>query len=66
MKAKGSIVGVAVQPAPLCCDAARELPAGKDFHPHQAPRSLLPDSPQGRRCDCSYRLMMSYQQTEEG
>jgi hypothetical protein len=66
MKAKGSIVGVAVQPAPDCCDAARKLPAGEVYHPDQAPLLPLPDCPQGHRCGCVYRPVMTYQQAEKG
>jgi hypothetical protein len=66
MKAKGSIVGVTVQPAPNCCAAARKLPAGKVYHPDQAPLLPLPDCPQGHRCGCVYRPMMTYQQAERG
>jgi len=65
MKAKGSIVGVVVVPAADCCDAARKLPAGKVYHPDQAPLLPLPDCPQGRRCGCLYRPVMTYQQGED-
>ena len=61
MRAKGSITGVTIQPAKNCCDAARQLPENKIYHPDQAPRLPLPDCPQGRRCGCVYRPMMSYQ-----
>jgi len=64
MKAKGSILGVVVEPAPNCCEAARRLPAGKVYHPDQAPLLPLPDCPQGRRCGCLYRPVMTYQQYE--
>jgi hypothetical protein len=66
MKAKGAIVGVEVQPAPDCCEAARKLPAGKVYPPDRAPLLPLPDCPQGRRCGCVYRPVMTYQQTEVG
>jgi hypothetical protein len=61
MKAKGSIVGVTVQPAPNCCDAARDLPVNKVYHPDQAPLLPLPGCSQGRHCGCVYRPAMSYQ-----
>jgi len=66
MKAKGPIVGVVVQPALNCCDAAQRLPAGKVYHPDQAPLLPLSDCSQGRRCGCVYRPVMTYQQAEEG
>jgi len=65
MKAKGSIAGVVVQPATNCCDAARLLPAGKVYHPGEAPHLPLPDCPQGRRCGCVYRPVMTYARTDE-
>lgn len=65
MKAKGSIVGVAIQTAHDCCHAARNLPDGKVYHPDQAPLLPLPGCPQGRRCGCFYRPVMTYQQAEE-
>jgi hypothetical protein len=66
MKAKGSIVGVVVQPAPDCCTAARALAAGKVYHPDQAPLLPLPGCPQAGRCGCLYRPATSYQQADEG
>jgi hypothetical protein len=65
MKAKGSIVGVSVEPAPNSCDAARNLPTGKVYHPDNAPQLPLPDCPQGRRCGCIYRPVMAYQQSDK-
>ena len=64
MTAKGPIVGVVVEPAAECCDAARRLPAGKVYRPDQAPLLPLPDCPLGRRCQCLYRPVMSYQQAQ--
>jgi len=61
MKAKGSIIGVVVQPAGNCCEAARCLPAGEIYHPDHAPHLPLPDCTQGRRCSCVYRPVMSYE-----
>ena len=61
MRAKGSIAGVIIQTAPDCCEAARELPVDKVYHPDQAPLLPLPNCPQGRRCGCVYRPVMSYQ-----
>lgn len=65
MRAKGSIVGVAVEPAPDCCEAARALPAAKVYHPDDAPQLPLPSCPQGRHCGCVYRPVMTYQQVDE-
>ena len=65
MKAKGSIVGVVVHPAPDCCDAARQLSSGKVYHPTEAPRLPLPDCHKGNQCGCVYRPMMAYQQAGE-
>jgi hypothetical protein len=66
MKAKGPLVGVVVQPAPDCCDAAGKLAASKVYTPDQAPLLPLPDCPQGRRCGWLYRPVMTYQQVDEG
>jgi hypothetical protein len=62
MRAKGSIVGVTIQRSENCCDAARQLPANKVYHPDEAPRLPLPDCPQGRSCGCVYRPVMNYQE----
>lgn len=66
MKAKGSIAGVTIQPSHNCCEAARQLPGNKLYHPDEAPRLPLPDCPQGRRCGCVYRPVMTYERTKEG
>jgi hypothetical protein len=63
MKAKGSIVGVAVETAPDCCDLARHLSADTVFMPNEAPHLPLPDCPQGLACQCIYRPIMKYQRT---
>jgi hypothetical protein len=65
MKAKGSIVGVVIEPAPNCCDLARLLTAGEVYHPDVAPALPLPGCPQGRSCGCVYRPMMGYQEANE-
>ncbi len=65
MKAKGPIVGVVIQPSANCCEAARQLPGGKVHDPVGAPRLPLPGCPQGRRCGCVYRPVMSYQRADE-
>ena len=65
VKAKGSIVGVILKAAPDCCQAARELPVSKIYHPDQAPVLPLPNCPQGRNCGCVYRPLMSYQKSAE-
>ncbi len=61
MRAKGSIVGVTVECSPQCCEAARQLAAGKTYKPDEAPRLPLPGCSQGRHCGCVYRPVMSYQ-----
>jgi hypothetical protein len=61
MKAKGSIVGVVVHAARDCCEAARQLPPSRIYHPKEAPHLPLPACPLGNRCGCVYRPMMSYQ-----
>jgi hypothetical protein len=63
MRGKGSIVGVTIQRAEDCCNAARQLPEGNTYHPDEAPRLPLPDCPQGRRCGCVYRPVMTYERT---
>jgi hypothetical protein len=63
MKGKGSIVGVCITPGPECCEFARQLPADQVYEPEQAPRLPLAQCPQGRRCGCVYRPVMSYQRT---
>jgi len=63
MKAKGSIVGVAIHPAPDCCEAARQLPVNKIYHPDEAPTVPLPNCSQARHCGCVYRPVMSYQES---
>lgn len=63
MKGKGSIAGVVVELGPDSCDAARNLPAGEVYHPDHAPHLPLPNCPQGRRCGCVYRPLMTYQQS---
>ena len=63
MRAKGSIVGVVIQRAQNCCDAARQLPENKIYLPDDAPRLPLLDCPHGRRCGCVYRPVMSYERT---
>ena len=65
MRAKGSIIGVAIEPGSNCCDAARKLQMGKVYHPDDAPQLPLPDCPLGRRCGCVYRPVMAYQQANE-
>lgn len=65
MRAKGSIVGVVVEPAPDCCDAVRSLSPGLAYDPDSAPRLPLSDCTRGRHCGCVYRPVMSYQQTEK-
>jgi len=61
MRAKGSILGVAVSAGSDCCEAARSLPPDELYHPDNAPRLPLPDCPQKSRCACVYRPVMTYQ-----
>jgi hypothetical protein len=61
MRAKASIKGVVVQPSENCCEAARQLPKGRTYHPDEAPRLPLPGCSQGRCCACVYRPVMNYQ-----
>jgi hypothetical protein len=60
MRAKGSIAGVVVQPAPDCCDAARQLPVDRIYHPDEAPQLPLTNCSLGRHCGCVYRPAMTY------
>lgn len=60
MKAKGAIVGVAIDRPPDCCEAARRLPEGAVYRPEEAPRLPLPDCPRGGSCGCVYRPVMAY------
>ncbi|HTS72031.1 MAG TPA: hypothetical protein VMO17_23905 [Terriglobia bacterium] len=61
VKAKGSIVGVVIEPEADCCDAARRQPIDKVYHPDEAPLLPLAECPKGRRCGCVYRPVMSYE-----
>lgn len=61
LKAKGSIRGVVIQAAPDCCEAAKNMPTGKVYHPDEAPKLPLSECSQGRRCGCVYRPVMTYQ-----
>jgi hypothetical protein len=65
MKAKGSIVGVVIEPAPDCCTQVRQLPPTQLYPPHEAPLLPLAGCPLGRRCGCIYRPVMSYQRAGE-
>ncbi len=65
MRAKGSIVGVTIQPAKDRCEAAHRLNCSKVYHPDLAPELPLPECPQGCRCGCVYRPVMSYDQAKE-
>jgi hypothetical protein len=65
IKGKGSIVGVVIECAADCCEAARNLPAGRVYDPSEAPRLPLAGCPRGRHCGCVYRPIMSYQKPRE-
>ncbi len=64
MKAKGSIIGVRIELADDCCDLASQLPAKTIYRPDDAPHLPLPACPQGNRCGCVYRPVMSYEAEE--
>lgn len=64
MKAGGSIRGVSIQVGADSCPAAQALPAGKVYQPDEAPHLPLPGCPQGRHCKCTYRPVMTYQESE--
>ncbi|HEX6502327.1 MAG TPA: hypothetical protein VF011_03695 [Terriglobales bacterium] len=66
MRGKGSIVGVVVHAAEDCCDAARQLPEDRVYHPDEAPHLPLPQCSKGRRCACVYRPVMTYQSSKKG
>jgi hypothetical protein len=61
MKAKGSIVGVAIEIDPEACAAARELVPDALYDPASAPRLPLDGCSRGSRCRCVYRPVMTYQ-----
>jgi len=63
MKASGAIVGVSIQVASPGCLAAQALPAGKVYHPDEAPRLPLPGCTTKNQCHCVYRPVMGYQLT---
>jgi hypothetical protein len=62
IKAGGSIVGVRIEVAETCCAAAQQLAAGRVYHPDEAPHLPLPNCPLGKKCQCVYRPVMSYEQ----
>ena len=65
MKAKGSIVGVAIVIDEAGCEACKTLPADTVYHPDEAPYLPLPDCNKGRQCRCVYRPVMTYQQSND-
>lgn len=65
MKAGGSIRGVSIEVGQEACPAAADLPAGAIYHPDDAPRLPLPGCPRGRQCQCVYRPVMTYQESQE-
>jgi hypothetical protein len=62
IRAKGSIAGVVIELGPNCCEAARQLPVDKIYHPDEAPRLPLPICTMAQRCGCVYRPAMAYPQ----
>jgi hypothetical protein len=65
MKANGSIVGVRVHVAEQSCPLAQALPAGKVYHPDEAPQLPLAGCPLGHHCQCVYRPVMTYEQARD-
>ena len=61
MKAKGSIVGVAIVVDEDGCAACGELDATAVHHPDDAPHLPLPNCTKGNKCRCVYRPIMTYQ-----
>ncbi len=61
MKAKGSIVGVAISIDEDGCDACRQLDPGAITHPDDTPILPLEACSKGRACGCVYRPVMEYQ-----
>ncbi len=61
MKAKGSIAGVSITPAPYGCPACKKLDPRTVHDPDDAPHLPLPDCDQPDSCGCVYRPVMSYQ-----
>jgi hypothetical protein len=65
MRGKGSIVGVRIQRPEGGCDAVRQLPEDKIYHPDEAPRLPLPECSLGCHCTCVYRPVMTYEQAKK-
>lgn len=61
MKAKGSIVGVAISVDEAGCEACRMLDHTAVYHPDDAPHLPLPNCTKSRQCQCVYRPIMTYQ-----
>jgi hypothetical protein len=66
MKAKGSIAGVRVLADPHGCAACRTIAPETVYHPDEAPQLPLPDCEKGRRCQCVYRPVMTYEGEDAG
>ncbi|MCP4416261.1 MAG: hypothetical protein GY805_06545 [Chloroflexi bacterium] len=65
IKAKGSIIGVAISIDEAGCAACQALDPAALYHPDEAPHLPLPDCEKGRGCGCVYRPVMTYQQVKE-
>lgn len=65
MKAKGSIAGVRIVVDADGCAACKALDATAVYHPDDAPHLPLPTCSKGRRCQCVYRPVMTYE-SEDG
>ena len=64
MKAKGSIIGVRVEPGAECCDMARHLPRKIVYRPEEAPRVPLSSCDRPDTCGCVYQPVMSFEQKD--
>jgi hypothetical protein len=64
MKARGSIVGVVIEPGANCCQAIRDLKTGT-MDPREAPHLPLAGCSLGASCECVYRPVMSYECDQE-
>lgn len=61
MKAKGSIAGVRILADKNGCEQCLAISAETVYHPDEAPRLPLLECEKGRRCQCVYRPVMSYE-----
>ncbi len=64
IRAKGSIAGVQILIDQNGCAACRQLDPNAVYDPDEAPQLPLSDCEKGRRCQCIYRPVMTYQVDE--